>query len=128
MAGAHASSHAAHGESHGGSHSSMTTYVVGFILSLVLTALSFWAVMGGALPRDMIIPAITVLAVIQLVVQLVYFLHLGAAPEQRNNTVVFILTTLLIATIVGLSLWVMHNANVNMMPTQMSPEAARMKD
>ncbi len=128
MAGAHASSHAAHGESHGGSHSSMTTYVVGFILSLVLTALSFWAVMGGALPRDMIIPAITVLAVIQLVVQLVYFLHLGAAPEQRNNTVVFILTGLLIATIVGLSLWVMHNANANMMPTQMSPEAARMKD
>jgi cytochrome o ubiquinol oxidase operon protein cyoD len=128
MAGAHVSSHAAHGESHGAAHGSMTTYVVGFILSLVLTALSFGAVMAGVLPRDMMMPAITVLAVIQLVVQLVFFLHLGAAPEQRNNTVVFILTTLLIAAVVGLSLWVMHNANVNMMPTQMSPAAAQTKD
>ncbi|HEY1942520.1 MAG TPA: cytochrome o ubiquinol oxidase subunit IV [Roseiarcus sp.] len=123
MAGARASTHAAHGDS----HSSMTTYVVGFILSLVLTALSFAAIMAGVLPKDMMMPAITVLAVIQLVVQLVFFLHLGAAPEQRNNTVVFILTTLLIAAVVGLSLWVMHNANVNMMPTQMSPAAAQMK-
>ncbi len=128
MAGAHSSSHAAHGESHGAAHGSMTTYVVGFILSLVLTALSFAAVMSGAVPHDMMMPAITVLAVVQLVVQLVFFLHLGAAPEQRNNTVTFILTTLLIATIVGLSLWIMHNANVNMMPTQMSPAAASTKD
>ncbi|SHI05452.1 cytochrome o ubiquinol oxidase operon protein cyoD [Bradyrhizobium erythrophlei] len=87
MSGAHISSHAAHGASHG----SLKSYVVGFILSLGLTALSFGAVMTGVLPRDMILPAITLLAVVQLLVQLLCFLHLGTAPEQRNNTVIFLL-------------------------------------
>ena len=124
MSGAHVSSHAAHGASHG----TLKSYVVGFILSLGLTVLSFGAVMTGVLPRDMILPAITLLAVVQVLVQLLFFLHLGTAPEQRNNTVIFLLTALLIVIVVALSLWVMHNANVNMMPTQMSIERARAKD
>lgn len=117
-----------HSASHSASHGTVKSYVVGFILSLGLTALSFGAVMSGTLPRGMILPAITLLAVVQLLVQLIYFLHLGTAPEQRNNTMIFILTGLLIATIVAGSLWVMHNANVNMMSTQVSPERARAKD
>jgi cytochrome o ubiquinol oxidase subunit IV len=117
-----------HSASHSASHGTVRSYVVGFILSLGLTALSFGAVMSSTLPRDMILPAITLLAVVQLLVQLVYFLHLGTAPEQRNNTMIFILTGLLIATIVAGSLWVMHNANGNMMPTKISPERARAKD
>jgi cytochrome o ubiquinol oxidase operon protein cyoD len=121
---ADASHHAAHGPSHG----SLNSYIVGFILSLGLTALSFGAVMAGVLPRDMMLPAITSLAVAQLLVQLLFFLHLGTAPEQRNNTVIFLLTTLLIATVVAGSLWVMHNANVNMMSTQLSIERARARD
>jgi cytochrome o ubiquinol oxidase operon protein cyoD len=110
------------------SHGTVKSYVTGFSLSLILTVLSFGAVMTGLVPHDMMLAAIVGLAVTQLVVQLVFFLHLGTAPEQRNNTVIFILTGLLIATVVAGSLWVMHNANVNMMPTQMSPERARAKD
>jgi cytochrome o ubiquinol oxidase operon protein cyoD len=117
---AHAAQAAAHGD--------LETYGVGFALSLGLTALSFGAVMGGFVPHATILPAITVLAVAQLLVQLVFFLHLGAAPEQRNNTVILILTVLLAATVVAGSLWVMHNANVNMMPTQITPERALAKD
>jgi cytochrome o ubiquinol oxidase subunit IV len=124
MSSATASNHTAHGASHG----SLQSYVTGFILSLGLTALSFGTVMSDALPRDVILPAFTLLAVAQLLVQLVFFLHLGTAPGQRNNTVIFVLTGLLIATIVAGSLWVMHNANVNMMQTQMTPERARAKD
>jgi cytochrome o ubiquinol oxidase operon protein cyoD len=124
MSGAHTSYRAAHEASHG----SLATYAVGFFLSLGLTALSFGAVMTGVLSSDMMLPAIAVLAVVQLLVQLIFFLHLGTAPEQRNNTVIFILTALLITTIVAGSLWVMHNANVNMMQTQISPERARAKD
>ncbi len=66
------------------------------------------------------LPAITALALVQLLVQLVFFLHLGTAPDQRSNTMIFLLTVLLIATVVAGSLWVIHNANLNMMPTQMS--------
>ena len=124
MSGTYASMH----NSHKASHGSLKSYIAGFGLSLVLTALSFGAVMSGLVPDDMILGAITILAMVQLLVQLIFFLHLGAAPEQRNNTVIFVLAILLIATIVAGSLWVMHNANANMMPTQMSPERARAKD
>jgi cytochrome o ubiquinol oxidase subunit IV len=111
-------------ETHDTPHGGLTSYILGFALSLGLTGLSFAAVMSGLLPRETMMEAITGLAVVQLLVQLVFFLHLGAAPEQRNNTVIFLLTTLLIATVITGSLWVMHNANVNMMPTSMSPERA----
>jgi cytochrome o ubiquinol oxidase subunit IV len=124
MSGSSTSMHSSHDASHG----SLTSYVWGFALSLILTVLSFAAVMSGFVPHEKILPAITLLAVVQLLVQLVLFLHLGMAPEQRNNTVIFLLTTLIIATIVAGSLWVMHNADVNMMPTQMTPERAISKD
>ncbi|MDE1150223.1 MAG: cytochrome o ubiquinol oxidase subunit IV [Azospirillaceae bacterium] len=109
-------------------HGTFKSYLVGFIACLVLTGLSFGAVMGGVLPPEKIMGTIAGLAVVQLLLQLVVFLHLGLAPEQRNYTVIGALTVLLIATIVIGSLWVMHNANLNMMPTQMSVERALSKD
>lgn len=106
------------------SHGSIKSYTVGFSLCIVLTLASFGAVMSGMVPRHMRLAVIVVLAVVQLLVQLVYFLHMGSAPDQRENTAIFICTGLLIAIVVAGSLWVMHNANVNMMPMPMSPERA----
>jgi cytochrome o ubiquinol oxidase operon protein cyoD len=117
-----------HDGAHDALHGSLKTYSIGFALSLGLTVLSFGAVMSGLVPHDMILATISILAVAQLLVQLLYFLHLGTAPEQRNHTVIFVLALLLIAAVVGGSLWVMHNANVNMMPTQMSVDRAMSKD
>lgn len=117
-----------HAAADDGAHGSLTSYTAGFFLSLVLTGLSFGAVMSGAVPHQMILPAIVVLAVVQLLVQLILFLHLGSAPDQRSNTVIFVLTGMLIAIVVAGSLWVMHNANVNMMPMQMTMERALAKD
>jgi cytochrome o ubiquinol oxidase operon protein cyoD len=117
-----------HGHADDGAHGSLTSYTIGFLLSLVLTGLSFGTVMSGAVPHGMILPAIVVLAVVQLLVQLVLFLHLGSAPSQRSNSVIFLLTGMLIAILVAGSLWVMHNANANMMPMQMSVEHAMMKE
>ena len=53
---------------------------------------------------------------LQLLVQLVFFLHMGTSPEQRENLSPFIFTVLIIAIIVGGSAWVLHNMNANMMP------------
>ncbi|MGN6124851.1 MAG: cytochrome o ubiquinol oxidase subunit IV [Sphingomonas oligoaromativorans] len=116
----------AHSQPHAddGAHGSLASYTIGFLLSLALTGLSFGAVMSGAVPHAMILPAIVGLAVVQLLVQLVLFLHLGSAPSQRGNSVIFLLTAALIAILVSGSLWVMHNANLNMMPMQMSAEHA----
>jgi len=122
---AHSPTRIAHREA---AHGTFTSYLAGFVICLVLTGLSFGAVMSGMIPHDRIFPTIVGLAVAQLLVQLILFLHLGTAPEQRNNTVIFVLTGMLIAIIVAGSLWVMHNANTNMMPTHMSIERARAKD
>jgi cytochrome o ubiquinol oxidase subunit IV len=118
------SSHGAHAASHEAGHGDLPTYFTGFALSLVLTALSFGAVMSGFVPHGMILPAISLLAVVQLLVQLFFFLHLGASREQRSNTVILTLTVMLVVIVVGGSLWVVHNANENMMPHQMTPAAA----
>jgi cytochrome o ubiquinol oxidase operon protein cyoD len=109
-------------------HGSLKGYVAGLLLSLLLTLGSFGAVMANLVPRGLGLTAIVVLCVAQLIVQLVFFLHIGTARDQRSNAGIFICTAFLIVVIVGLSLWVMRNANVNMMPTHMSVERAMARD
>ncbi len=108
-------------------HGNLTGYTIGFAVCIVLTLASFGAVMTGLLPRGTVMGVLAMLCVAQLLVQLVFFLHLGSAPDQRSNTGIFICTALLIAIIVAGSLWVMHNANANMMPTTMSVQRALSK-
>ncbi|WP_233870363.1 cytochrome o ubiquinol oxidase subunit IV [Paraburkholderia adhaesiva] len=121
-------SHSLDTAGHGAAHGSLRSYVVGLALSLLLTLASFGAVMADILPHDVRLVVIVVLCVAQLIVQLVWFLHIGTARDQRSNTGIFLCTAFLIVVIVGLSLWVMHNANVNMMPTHMSVERAMAHD
>ena len=109
-------------------HGSLQRYTTGFALSLLLTFGSFGAVMSHLLPGAWRLPAVVVLCVAQLLVQLGYFLHIGRGRDQRSNTVVFLCTAALIAIVVAGSLWVMHNANTNMMPAQPSPAEARFQD
>ncbi len=108
-----------------GAHGSLKSYTVGFLISVVLTLASFATVMSDLVARDARLTTLVLLAVVQLFVQLVYFLHLGSSKDQKENTGVFICTALLIAIIVAGSLWVMHNANENMMPTHMSVDHAK---
>ncbi|WER50265.1 cytochrome o ubiquinol oxidase subunit IV [Cupriavidus sp. WKF15] len=109
-------------------HGSVRSYTVGLLLSVALTVASFSAVMTGTLQTHVAIALIVGLCVAQLLVQLIYFLHLGTGPGQRGNSAIFACTAFLIAIVVAGSLWVMHNANINMMPTDMSIERARAKD
>ena len=111
--------------SHADAHGSMKSYLAGFGLSILLTAASFGVVMADVVPHQSRLAAIVLLCLLQLLVQLVYFLHMGSAPSRRVNTGVFACTLFLIVVLVGGSLWVMHNADVNMMPTDMSQQGAR---
>ena len=108
-------------------HGNLSGYVIGFVTCIALTLASFGAVMTGLLPRGAVMGVLVLLCVVQLLVQLVFFLHLGSAPDQRSNTGIFICTALLIAVIVAGSLWVTRNANANMMPTNMSVQRALSK-
>jgi len=105
-------------------HGSLGSYAAGLGLSLLLTAASFGVVMAGLLPHGAALAAIVGLAVLQLVVQLGFFLHLGGTHDRRSDTVIFGCTALLIAIVVAGSLWVTRNANANMMPTTVSPARA----
>jgi cytochrome o ubiquinol oxidase operon protein cyoD len=113
MSNEHTHSHAM--EHQHASHGSLKSYIVGFALSIVLTFLSFGCVMSGAVPHDLILPGIVVFCVAQVLVQLVFFLHLSAKPGQRDNLSIGVFTLLIIAIVVVGSLWVLHNMNVSMM-------------
>ncbi|OZI25571.1 cytochrome o ubiquinol oxidase subunit IV [Bordetella genomosp. 7] len=113
----HHTTFAGHDRDHDDSaaHGTLKSYLVGFGLSIILTLLSFGLVMADAVPQRLALPGIVLLCVVQLLVQLVYFLHMGASPSQRDNLSVFVFSVFVIAIIVGGSAWVLHNMNANMM-------------
>ncbi|ACQ93682.1 cytochrome o ubiquinol oxidase subunit IV [Tolumonas auensis DSM 9187] len=105
-----------HNTSHGGaSHGSVKSYITGFILSVVLTVIPFWIVMESALPPSTVILVIAAFAVAQILVQLIYFLHMDTKSEGGWNMIAFVFTVLIIAIIVVGSLWIMFHLNHNMM-------------
>lgn len=102
-----------HGESHG--HGSIVSYIVGFILSVILTVASFWSVLGHALSYSATIIALGVLAVLQIFVQVTFFLHVSAAPEQRTEVVSFLFSIFVALVICFGTLFVMYNVGHLMM-------------
>ncbi|MBO4225568.1 MULTISPECIES: cytochrome o ubiquinol oxidase subunit IV [Bradyrhizobium] len=104
-----------HGEHHAGG--SRESYLIGFGLSVILTAIPFWLVMSGVLgDKQLTGLAITALAAIQIVVHMVYFLHMNTRSEGGWTMMALIFTIIMV--VIGLTgtLWVMHHLNVNMMP------------
>ncbi|WGS53395.1 cytochrome o ubiquinol oxidase subunit IV [Paraburkholderia sp. D15] len=105
------SAHSAAGESHG----SLGSYATGFILSVILTAAAFGLVLTGMLTGENALLAIAGLAFVQIVVHLVFFLHLNTSSEQRWNVMAFAFTVLTAVIVIGGTLWVMHNVSMHMM-------------
>lgn len=92
----------------------LTRYTIGFVLSLLLTfAAYYYAVLGGS--ETWFLPVLGILAITQMVVQLVFFLHLGEEVRPRYRLASFgFMLIILIIVVVG-SLWVMVHLNQNMM-------------
>lgn len=114
--------HEPHGqdEHHGDEapHGSLREYLTGFLLSVVLTAIPFWLVMGDGLPSKVATVAIIlVFAVVQMLVHMVYFLHLNTRSEGGWNMLAIIFTLVLVVITIAGSLWVMYNMNEKMMPS-----------
>jgi len=120
----HEDAHEAHhGHSHGheAGHGSLKSYVTGFVLSVILTAIPFWLVMGDVLDSKVAtVAAIMIFGVIQIVVHMVYFLHMNTRSEGGWTVMALIFTIVIVAIALVGSLWVMHHLNANMMV--MSPE------
>ncbi|AOJ05335.1 MULTISPECIES: cytochrome o ubiquinol oxidase subunit IV [Burkholderia] len=99
----------------GEAHGTAGGYVAGFILSVLLTAASFGLVLSGALSSHASLIALAALAFVQIVVHLVYFLHMNGSSGQRWNVMAFSYTVLTAAILIVGTLWVMHNVGMNMM-------------
>ncbi len=107
--------HAGHGE--GASHSTFKGYMTGFVLAVALTAIPFWLVMGKVIASP-VMTAIVVLAfgTVQIVVHMIYFLHMNTKSEGGWTMLALLFTLVLVAITLSGSLWVMYHLNENMMP------------
>lgn len=111
--------HAAH-DDHDGTeeHGSLKSYMIGFVLSVILTAIPFWLVMSGVIAdRQVTAIVIMIFAVVQIVVHMVYFLHMNAKSEGGWTMMALIFTIILVVIALTGSLWVMYHLNANMMPS-----------
>jgi cytochrome o ubiquinol oxidase operon protein cyoD len=91
------------------SHGSYRSYTTGFIISIVLTLLAFYFVEQKVFEGWSLAISISILAVGQLLVQLLFFLHLGREEKPRWNLTAFLFMLLVIVIVVIGSLWIMHN-------------------
>lgn len=103
---------------HDASHGSVKSYLTGFALALVLTVVPFWLVMTGAAPASTLVPVIFAIGAVQVLVHLVFFLHINgsSAGDNRWNLMALLLTALIAAIVVIGSIWVIYQSNLNMMP------------
>lgn len=100
-----------------GIHVSLKDYAIGFVLSVILTAIPFWLVMGKVVDQSTTISLVILgFAAVQIVVQMVYFLHLNTKSENGWTILSLIFTAVLVVILLAGSIWVMYHLNTNMMP------------
>ena len=98
-------------------HGSYRSYITGFVLSVILTAIPFGIVMTGGLGTPLL-TALVVLgfAVVQILVHMVYFLHMSAKSEEGWTLLSTLFTVIVVGIMLSGSIWVMYHMNANMMP------------
>jgi cytochrome o ubiquinol oxidase operon protein cyoD len=104
------------GGGHGAEPHSVSVYLIGLGLASLLTCVSFF-ICGTTLVWTPSIPvALAVLAVAQMGVHLVFFIHITTGPDNTNNVMALAFGVLIVMLVMGGSLWIMDHMNRNMMP------------
>ena len=104
------------GDEHGQILSGVVGYLVGLVLATGLTATSFWVASTHALWGPGVPIGLCVLAVAQMGIHLVFFLHITTGPDNTNNVLALAFGVLIVFLVVAGSLWIMANLNHNMLP------------
>jgi len=97
--------------------SGLQAYLLGLVLAVLLTATSFWAASTHLLWAPGVPIGLAVLAVAQMGIHLVFFLHITTGPDNTNNVLALAFGVLIVLLVVAGSLWIMANLNANMMPS-----------
>ena len=101
---------------HGGAaHGSVREYIIGLLLSIVLTAIPFGILMTGVISGTLAVVLILICAVAQVLVQLVFFLHMNTSSEQLWNTTSAVFVVVLVAILIVGSIWIMAHLDHNML-------------
>jgi cytochrome o ubiquinol oxidase operon protein cyoD len=119
---AHGDQHDHHGHDDHANHGSLKSYTIGFVLSVVLTAIPFWIVMGKVFEKSSTTAFVVLaFAAVQIVVHMVYFLHMNTKSEGGWSMLALIFTIVIVAITLSGSIWVMYHLNTNMMPNMVDP-------
>ncbi|WP_114240191.1 cytochrome o ubiquinol oxidase subunit IV [Dyella sp. C9] len=123
---AHDDTQHAHDDGHGhddlGIHATFGGYMTGFVLAVILTVIPFWLVMGHVIEKSSTAAVVILaLAAVQIVVHMIYFLHMNAKSEGGWNMLALVFTIVLVVITLSGSIWIMYHLNSNMMPSMMDP-------
>lgn len=111
-----------HGHAEGIPHASFKDYMMGFALSVVLTVIPFWLVMAKVLDsKTATIAIILAIGAVQIVVQVVYFLHVDARAQDGWTLMSFLFTATLIVIMLTGSIWIMYHLKENTHPMPSAP-------
>ncbi|MDE3061237.1 MAG: cytochrome o ubiquinol oxidase subunit IV [Pseudomonadota bacterium] len=97
------------------------SYVLGLLLAAGLTGASFWVVHTDVIYGPGVPIALIVLAIAQMGIHLVFFLHMTADPDNTNNALALAFGTLICCLVIFGSMWIMYHLNHNMMPMKERP-------
>jgi len=114
---AHDHAHDDHGHGSDAPHSTLSGYLTGFVLSVILTAIPFWLVMGKVFDKQTTtILVILAFGIVQIFVHMIYFLHMNTKVEGGWSLTALAFTLILVVITLSGSIWVMFHLNHNMMP------------
>ena len=98
-------------------HATFREYMIGFWISVVLTIIPFWLVLGDVLDNNKLaIFYVISFGTIQMIVHMVFFLHMNTKAEDGWLIMSTAFTVLLVAVAIAGSIWIMFHLDQNMMP------------
>ncbi|WP_375402194.1 cytochrome o ubiquinol oxidase subunit IV [uncultured Sphingomonas sp.] len=100
-------------------------YVVGLIAAAALTIASFWAIQTSVIYVPGVPVFLIALAIGQMGVHLVFFLHITTGPDNSNNVLALAFGVLIVGLVLIGSIWIMSHLNHNMMPMDMMKQMQR---
>ena len=92
------------------------SYLIGLALAVGLTIASFWAAHTDLIYAPGFAPALVTLAIAQMGIHLVFFLHITTAPDNTNNVLALAFGVVIVCFVVFGSLWIMGHFNHMPMP------------
>jgi cytochrome o ubiquinol oxidase operon protein cyoD len=108
------------GQPHSNIFSEVVLYIIGLGLALVLTGVSFWVASTSVLWGPGVAVGLIVLAIAQMGIHLVFFLHITSGPDNTNNVLALAFGVLIVFLVMVGTIWIMAHMNMNVgMPPEM---------